>query len=102
MSDSSLLIKSIPSFPTAPPEVPLPEPEKKGSSFGDTLTQLIQDVNTMQKRADEKTLGFATGQIQDIHEVMGAVEEAGIALHLLMEIRNKVVDAYHELMRMQI
>ncbi len=101
MADSSLLIKTIPSFPTTPREAPLAVPEAKGSSFGDTLTQFLQDVNDMQKRADAKTLGFATGQVQDIHEVMGAVEEAGIALHLLMEIRNKVVDAYHELMRMQ-
>ncbi|MFH1011422.1 MAG: flagellar hook-basal body complex protein FliE [bacterium] len=102
MTDPSVSSLTLPAFPSAPREVPLPDSGTPGSSFGDTLTQFLQDVNELQKRADEKTLGFATGQIRDIHEVMGAVEEAGIAMQLLLEIRNKVVDAYHELMRTQV
>jgi flagellar hook-basal body complex protein FliE len=101
-------IPILPKFPAAPREVPLPRPEVllpgpevEGSSFGKTLSDFIENVNELQKVADEKALGFATGQIQDIHEVVSAAEEAGIALQLLMEMRNKVVEAYRDLMRMQ-
>lgn len=102
-------IPTIPKFPAAPREVPLPKPEivlpgpeVEGSSFGKTLSDFVENVNELQKVADRKALGFATGQVQDIHEVVSAAEEAGIALQLLMEMRNKVVEAYRDLMRMQI
>ena len=45
---------------------------------------------------------LVTGQAADIHQVMVAVEEAGIARDLLLEIRNKVLEGYQELMRMQV
>ena len=45
---------------------------------------------------------FVLGEITDIHEVMIAAEEAGVALELVMEIRNKLIEAYQELMRMPI
>jgi flagellar hook-basal body complex protein FliE len=95
-------IRTLPNFPQAPREVPLPKPEVSGPSFRDTLAGFIDDVNQLQITADQKTQAFATGKIQNIHEVMTAAEEAGIAMQLLMAIRNKVVDAYHELMRTQI
>ena len=102
MTDIPFDIPTLPNFPQAPREVPLLKPEVPGSSFGQTLSDFIENVNDLQKTAEEKTLQFATGQIQDIHEVMTAAEEAGIAMQLLMEMRNKVIDAYRELMRMQI
>ncbi|MBK6909460.1 MAG: flagellar hook-basal body complex protein FliE [bacterium] len=70
-----------------------------GASFGDTLSQFIGDVNKMQVEAGEKTQLFATGQIQDVHEVMSAVEEASISMALLLEIRKKALEGYQELMR---
>jgi len=68
-------------------------------TFGETLSQFIGDVNKMQMQAGEKTQLFATGQIQDIHEVMAAVEEASISMALLLEIRKKALEGYQELMR---
>lgn len=70
-----------------------------GESFGDTLSNFIGDVNRMQLEAGEKTQQFATGQIQDIHEVMAAAEEASISMTLLLEIRKKALEGYQELMR---
>ncbi|NUO17853.1 flagellar hook-basal body complex protein FliE [bacterium] len=70
-----------------------------GESFGDTLSNFIGNVNAMQVQAGEKTQQFATGQIQDIHEVMAAVEEASISMALLLEIRKKALEGYQELMR---
>jgi len=75
---------------------------EKGASFGDTLKQFLTDVNQMQQTAGDKTLKFATGEIKDLHEVMAATEEAGISLMLLLEIRNKALEAYKELMRIQV
>ncbi len=71
-------------------------------SFSDTLKQLISDVNDLQLKADEQMRLMAAGQAENLHDVMIAVEKAGISFELLMEIRNKVLEAYQELMRMQV
>jgi len=75
------------------------KPAAPGESFGDTLSNFIGGVNRMQLEAGEKTQLFATGQIQDIHEVMAAAEEASISMALLLEIRKKALEGYQELMR---
>jgi flagellar hook-basal body complex protein FliE len=80
-------------------EVPQQKAPTAGNGFAATLKDFITDVNQMQVTQDEKTLKFATGEIKDVHEVMAAAEEASISLQLLLEIRNKAVDAYKELMR---
>ena len=76
-----------------------PELEKPGSSFGDTLDKFVSDVNKMQIDAADKTTKFAAGEIQDVHEVMAAAEEASISMMLLLELRKKAIEGYQELMR---
>ncbi len=71
-------------------------------SFADTLQGFMKDVNKMQNRADQSIEKMVAGEITDVHQVMVAAEEANIAFNLMMEIRNKILDAYHELMRMQV
>ena len=89
----------IPLTICGPQEVPPGTAVERGAGFADTLKQFVSDVNEMQVAADDKTKKFATGEIKDIHEVMAATEEAGISLMLLIELRNKALDAYKELMR---
>lgn len=89
-------LKAIPPIVTGDPAGPK---QIAGESFGDTLSNFIGGVNKMQLEAGEKTQLFATGQIQDIHEVMAAVEEASISMALLLEIRKKALEGYQELMR---
>lgn len=72
------------------------------TSFGDTLTQAIDKVNDMQKAADKQMQAVATGEQTNISEVMIAAEKADIALKLMMTVRNKVIDAYQEVMKMQV
>lgn len=60
------------------------------------------DVNSLQQRAGDVQKAAMEGTIQDIHEIMIAGEEAGIAFELMLELRNKLLDAYKELMRMQV
>jgi flagellar hook-basal body complex protein FliE len=70
------------------------------STFGDFLKQSIKDVNDLQNEADKSITDFATGHLKDIHEVMMSVQKADLSFRLMQQIRNKLVDAYREVMRM--
>ena len=71
-------------------------------SFKDTMSTFMKDVNSMQVKADESINRMAAGEITDVHQVMNAVEEANVAFNMMMEIRNKVMDAYQEILRMRL
>lgn len=73
----------------------------EGASFQETLKSLIQDVDTLQKDADETTRKLLSGELENIHQVMLAMEEANTSFQLMMEMRNKILEAYREVMRMQ-
>lgn len=75
---------------------------KVGADFGQFLKDALQEVDNIQKEADVASLGLATGQIQDLHTAVLAMEKASLSLSLTVEVRNKMLDAYHEVMRMQI
>jgi len=78
-------------------------PKAGGSaSFSDTLKGFMSDVNNMQQKADESIKKMAVGEITDVHQVMSSVEEANVAFNMMMEIRNKVMDAYQEIIRMRL
>lgn len=72
-----------------------------GSSFADTLTRAVNDVSDAQDRSSDMVQRFLRGEPVELHQVMAATEEAGIALDLLVELRNKVTDAYRTLINMQ-
>lgn len=71
------------------------------TSFKDTLTSFVRGVNSDLREADKKVGEFAVGETQDIHDIMVTSEKAGVSFKLLMEIRNSLVEAYKEIMRMQ-
>ena len=71
-------------------------------SFEDTLKKFLGDVNSMQNEADASIEKFVSGEIKDVHQVMAAVSEAKTSFNLMLEIRSKTLDAYQELMRMQV
>ena len=85
-----------------PTELPSLSPKPTGKSFSAVLDQFIGDVDGMVKRSGETQRAALEGSVQDIHEIMLAAEEAGIAFELLVELRNKLLEAYRELMRMQV
>jgi flagellar hook-basal body complex protein FliE len=78
-----------------------PQPEDIGS-FKDTLKQFVNSVNGLQQQASTAETDFLNGKITDVHQVMIAMEEASTAFNLLMEIRNKLLDAYQQIQRMPI
>ncbi|MEY4615868.1 MAG: hypothetical protein RJB66_828 [Pseudomonadota bacterium] len=73
-----------------------------GKSFGDTLKDAIQEVNQLQKVSDKKMQDLATGKTDNIPDVMIAAEKADIALKLMVQVRSKIIDAYQEIMKMQV
>ncbi len=75
--------------------------ENKGKKFENVLTEFIGEVNTNQIDSKNITQDFIAGEDVELHEVMIAGEKAKTSLELLMEIRNKTVDMYKELIRMQ-
>ena len=70
------------------------------SSFQDTLSELISNVDSQIKESDELAYNFALGKSNNIHEVMISAEKASLSLNFLMQVRNKLLDAYQEVMRM--
>ena len=85
--------------------MPLSDPGKKMAvkegDFLKTLKSFYCQVDEQIKEADQKTAEFAVGNIHDIHEIMIASEKAGLSFKLLLQIRNKLLEAYQEIMRMQ-
>jgi len=77
-------------------------PEEKNISFHRLLGNLIQQVNELEKNADQSIQKLIAGEVDNVHQVMIAVQEANLAFRLMMEIRNKLVEAYQEIMRIQI
>lgn len=71
-------------------------------TFADTLKEAVGTVNTIQKQADVKAQELATGKTDNIQEVMMASEKADIALRLMVNVRNKIIEAYQEVMKMQV
>ncbi|HIE13481.1 MAG TPA: flagellar hook-basal body complex protein FliE [Desulfotomaculum sp.] len=72
------------------------------AAFGEVLNRMVNEVNAAQVRANEAVKGFLTGEVQDLHEVIIAGEEARLMLELTVQVRNKLVEAYQEISRMQI
>ena len=80
----------------------LPSAGSSRESFAEMLTKSIADVNGLQVEANQAMQKLASGESKNIHETMLAVEKAEIAFKSMNQIRMKVIDAYKEVMRMQI
>ena len=76
--------------------------EKPGESFGAFLKQSFSDVNQLMSISDKKAADMAVGKSESLHDAMIGFEKAETAFKLLVQVRNKAIDAYHEIMRMQV
>ncbi|MBT6049729.1 MAG: flagellar hook-basal body complex protein FliE [Candidatus Scalindua sp.] len=76
--------------------------QKSGAGFKDTINNYVSEVNDLQVKAGESIENFATGKVENVHEVMIAMSKAEVSFKFMMETRNKLVDAYKEIMRMQV
>ncbi|MGH9354236.1 MAG: flagellar hook-basal body complex protein FliE [Terriglobia bacterium] len=69
--------------------------------FIDTLKQTLQQAQQIQNEADQKVSSVVTGQVGDIQSAMVAVEKANLSFEMVMEVRNKIVQAYQDVYNMQ-
>ena len=89
-----------PSRPAVPPSPASPATEEGG--FAAQLRQQLDQVNQMQNEADESIQRLLTGQSDNITAVFTTARKAEVAFSLLMEIRNKLMDAYNELRQLRV
>jgi flagellar hook-basal body complex protein FliE len=74
----------------------------EGKSFKDVLADSIGEVQRLQSEADTTIKQLVSGEIKDVTEAMVAVEKADVSFQTMMAVRNKIVAAYEEIMRMQV
>ncbi len=73
-----------------------------GSGFGAQLQQAIRAVDDRLVQRDEIVADMVRGETVEVHEIMTAAQEAQLSFELMLEVRNKLLEAYQEIMRMQI
>ncbi len=73
-----------------------------GKSFSDFMFDRLNEVNKLQKEADAGVQRLLTGETDNVAEVFAASNKAGIAFDLLMEVRNRLLDAYQEIQQMRV
>ncbi len=76
------------------------QPSIGGTSFGDSLKRAIGEVSTSQDTAQDYIQRFVRGEPVELHQVMAAAEEAQLSLEMLVELRNKLMDAYKSVVNM--
>ncbi|MBI5815131.1 MAG: flagellar hook-basal body complex protein FliE [Nitrospinae bacterium] len=72
--------------------------EADGGKFANTLSDAIKEVNDMQINADKAIEDLVTGKSKNIHETMITLSKAEVAMKLTLQVRNKVIEAYKEVM----
>ncbi|RME56386.1 MAG: flagellar hook-basal body complex protein FliE [Caldilineae bacterium] len=90
--------------PEKPGALPSPRHEDgpDGLSFGKALQEAVESVDAAQKEADEQVTAFISGEQENVHEVMIAMNQAQLSFQLMTEVRNKMLETYQELMRIQV
>ena len=75
------------------------QPAQGGATFAETLKGYLSEVRNLEEEAGRQVNALAEGKTTEVHQVMLAVEEANLALDLLIEIRNRLLEAYQQLTR---
>lgn len=87
---------------TPPTEVPGAKPAEGAASFGQVLKDSLSQVNHLQHEADTAIQELATGGKATLHDTMLALQKADLSFKLMMQVRNKIVEAYQEVLRMSV
>ena len=77
-------------------------PKDGAGSFASVLKKSLTEVNNMQQKADAAITALASGEKVSLHETMIAMEQADVSFRMMMQVRNKIVEAYQEILRMQV
>ena len=92
--------------PLAPAESAAPQPlapaQPGNSAFANLLDHLVSDVNSQQQMSARTVDALQSGKNVSLHQAVISMEEANLSFQLMVQVRNKLLDAYQEIMRMQI
>jgi len=89
-------ISGIPPLGQATAGMELGKPTGDGASFSSQLQSAFNHIEQLHADADQQIAGLVSGQGEDIHKVMIAVEKANLSFQLMMQVRNKIVQAYRD------
>lgn len=78
-----------------------PVADTGGESFSDILKKTINETNELQVQGEKAATDIATGQVKDLHQAAIAIDKAETSMKLILEVRNKAVSAYKEILRTQ-
>jgi len=99
------MTNSIPGMRILPAEMDYSAPARatsgENSSFSDMLDQAVFNVDQLQTDANQKVGAMLGGNSADVHDAMIAVQKADLSFQLMMQVRNKVIQAYQEVEKMQ-
>ncbi|MBP1968105.1 flagellar hook-basal body complex protein FliE [Virgibacillus natechei] len=98
----SLSINNIQQQTSLPESANTISPGDAQNNFANTLKSAIDGVNEAQIASDEKTEALAQGNIDDLHDVMITAQKASLTLETTVQVQGKAIDAYNEIMRMQV
>ncbi len=76
--------------------------KSKGTEFADVLKESLEEVNNLQEKGQKAMSDLATGQVKDLHQAAIAIDKAELSMKLMLEVRNKAINAYKEILRTQI
>lgn len=76
--------------------------QQAAETFGHLLAQAVEDLNRVNAEANEAMARLAAGEPVELHDVMIAMEQADLSLRLALQVRNKLIEAYQEIQRMQV
>ncbi len=99
-------------MPTTMPDIKMPSElgapggvtaaQPSGDSFASMLGKMVSEVNEQQASASQSVAALQGGQNIPLHQAVVAMEEANVSFQLMVEVRNRLLDAYQEIMRMQV
>lgn len=79
-----------------------PKTEKGDAGFGTVLKDAISTVNELQKQSNQEIEKLMTGESEDLHKTVIAMQKADLSFQMMMQVRNKIVQAYQEIIRTQV
>ena len=102
ISTATSALRALPSLPSVPTTDHASATTDVAGGFGDMVAGAIDNLNGLQHNADQLAIQAATGDLTDVHEYTIAASEAEIATQLTVAVRDKAVEAFNDIMRMQV
>lgn len=99
-----MAVNAVPSSPAIPSAGTLPTaagPTKSGSPFSQVISKFLNEANGQQLHSQDVVRDFVSGDTKNVQDLVLSVAKADLSFRLVLEIRNKLIEAYQEVMRMQ-